>query len=174
MEPIVAESGSIARKIILALFILSIIVFATALSIELFHPEEIEQPVNTAISKIYPVKLAPPDRIKEDQIHVYEDKIVIDIKNPKWARFANTNSMVPFLDEGTNAIQVQPESPEDIQLGDIISYQYEDSIIIHRVIEIKEDEKGKYYIAQGDNNPEPDPVKIRFPQIRRILVGVIY
>src|SRR3989344_2766401 len=162
------------RNFIITLFIISIAVFLTAIIIQVFHPAQIEKPVNTAISKVYSVKLTPPDRIKESQIHVYEDKIIIDIKNPKWARFANTNSMVPFLDQGSNAIQVQPESPEDIQLGDIISYQYEDSIIIHRVIEIKEDEKGKYYIAQGDNNPEPDPVKIRFPQIRRILVGVIY
>ncbi|HLC63130.1 MAG TPA: hypothetical protein VJJ21_02315 [Candidatus Nanoarchaeia archaeon] len=162
------------RNFIITLFIISIAVFLTAIIIQVFHPAQIEKPVNTAISKVYSVKLTPPDRIKESQIHVYEDKIIIDIKNPKWARFANTNSMVPFLDEGTNAIQIQPGNPEDIQLGDIISYEYGDSIIIHRVVEINEDSEGKYYIVKGDNNPQEDPIRVRFPQIKRILVGVIY
>ena len=162
------------RNFIITLFIISIAVFLTAIIIQVFHPAQIEKPVNTAISKVYSVKLTPPDRIKESQIHVYEDKIIIDIKNPKWARFANTNSMVPFLDEGTNAIQIQPGNPEDIQLGDIISYEYGDSIIIHRVVEINEDSEGKYYIVKGDNNHQEDPIRVRFPQIKRILVGVIY
>lgn len=174
----VPQTASTLRTIIITLFILSIIIFGIALIIPLFHPEPLEKPVNAAfsaaISKIYPPKLTPPDRIKEEQIHVYEDKIVIEVKNPKWARFAATQSMVPFLDEGSNALQIQPESPEDIQVGDIISYQYGDSVIIHRVIEISQDEGGKYYIVKGDNNPEPDPVKVRFQNIRRILIGIIY
>src|SRR3989344_2188940 len=150
------------RKLIIALFVLSLIIFIGALVIPLFHPEPLEKPINAAISKIYTPKLTPPDRIKEEQIHIYEDKIVIEVKNPKWARFAATQSMVPFLDKGSNALQIQPESPDDIQLGDIISYQYGDSVIIHRVIEINEDEQGRYYIVKGDNNPEPDPVRVRF------------
>jgi len=162
------------RKLIIALFVLSLIIFIGALVIPLFHPEPLEKPINAAISKIYTPKLTPPDRIKEEQIHIYEDKIVIEVKNPKWARFAATQSMVPFLDEGSNALQIQPEKPEDIQLGDIISYQYGDSVIIHRVIEINEDEQGRYYIVKGDNNPEPDPVRVRFSQVRRILIGIIY
>ena len=166
--------GSTLRYVIVFLFIISILVFLVSLAIELFHPTQLEKPINNAINSVYTPKLTPPDRIKEDQIHVYEDKVVIDIKNPKWAKFADTNSMVPFLDEGSNAIQIQPASPEDIQLGDIISYEYEGSVIIHRVIEISNDEQGVYYITKGDNNQNQDPLRVRFPQIRRILIGIIY
>lgn len=174
MEDEPQQKTGTLRIIIIALFIISILVFAIALIIPIFHPEPLEKPINAAISKVYTPKLTPPDRIKEEQIHVYEDKIVIEVKNPKWARFAATQSMVPFLDEGSNALQIQPEAPDDIQLGDIVSYQYGDSVIIHRVIEISEDEQGRYYIVKGDNNPEPDPIKVRFQQIRRILIGIIY
>jgi hypothetical protein len=46
--------------------------------------------------------------------------------------------------------------------------------IVHRVIEIGNDEDGWYAITKGDNNPTPDPWKIRFEWVRRITVAVIY
>jgi hypothetical protein len=118
----------------------------------------------------------PKDRIKESQIKVFSDRIIIEIKDPQWAKFANTNSMVPFLDEGANAIQIIPKSEIDLQVGDIISYKssYVTGIVIHRIIEIGHDEKGIYFIAKGDNNLSNDPEKIRFEQIERVLVGIIY
>lgn len=162
------------KKIVLGLFVISIIIFVTAMSIELFHPPTLEKPANELISNAYPARFAPPDRVKENQIHVYEDKIVIELQNARWARFADTDSMIPFLDEGSNALQIEPKSPDEIEIGDIISYEYEDIVIIHRVIEIGKDNKGVYYIAKGDNNQSPDPLRIRFNQIRRVLVGIIY
>lgn len=84
--------------------------------------------------------------------------------------------MDPFLDEGSNGIEIFPDSPEDIKIGDIISYRFNqyDDIIIHRVIEIGEDENGIYYIAKGDNNKYLYSEKIRFDQIRGVLIGIIY
>jgi len=121
-------------------------------------------------------KYSPFDHIKPEQIHVYEDKIVIDIKGAQWSEFADTNSMDPTIDVGANALQMVPQSPDDIYVGDIVSYESElvDGVIIHRVVEIGDDEEGKYFILKGDNNPFRDPGKVRFSQIRRVLVGIIY
>ena len=121
-------------------------------------------------------KDSPGDWIKEDQIKVYNDRIIIDLKDAEWASFTNTNSMDPVLDETANAIEVIPKSNEGIHVGDIISYnsEYADGTIIHRIIKIDKDDKGWYCIVKGDNNQSPDPGKIRFNQIRRVLVAIIY
>ncbi len=121
-------------------------------------------------------KDSPGDWIKEDQIKVYDNQIIIDLKDAEWASFTDTNSMDPVLDEKANAIEIIPKSADDIHVGDIISYKsdYADGTIIHRVIKIDSDEEGWYCIVKGDNNQSPDPGKIRFNQIKRILVAIIY
>ena len=119
---------------------------------------------------------SPSDWIKEDQIKVYNDKVIINLRDAEWASFTNTNSMDPVIDEKANAIEIIPKSADDIHVGDIISYNsdYADGTIIHRVIKISEDDRGWYCIVKGDNNQSPDPGKIRFKQIKRVLVAIIY
>lgn len=119
---------------------------------------------------------SPHNRIKESQIELTNNQVIINIENPEYARFTNTNSMDPILDETANAIEIIPKSEKDIHIGDIVSYKSKltNSVIIHRVIKISEDEKGTYYIFKGDNNTSPDPEKVRFNQIERILVAIIY
>ncbi|MEM4260442.1 MAG: signal peptidase I [Candidatus Woesearchaeota archaeon] len=119
---------------------------------------------------------SPADRISQDQIKVYNDRVVIYIDNPQWASFTPTGSMEPVLNEKTNAIEIKPKSIEDIKVGDIISYKskYVDGILIHRVIYKGNDEEGAYVIVKGDNNPVSDPGRIRFNQIERVVVGLIY
>jgi len=119
---------------------------------------------------------SPYDRIKEEQIHVYEDRIIIDLDNAEWATFTDTNSMDPVIDEGANAIEIVPKSINEIHPGDIVSYEssYVDGTIIHRVKSVGYDPEGWYAIMQGDNNPTEDPEKVRFEQVRRIVVAIIY
>lgn len=119
---------------------------------------------------------SPRDRVPESRIQVFDDRVVIRLDDPQWATFTDTNSMDPVIDAGANAIQLIPHSVEDIQVGDIISYQskYSDGIIIHRVVYKGTDEQGPYFVLKGDNNPANDPGKVRFDQIRRVVVGVIY
>ncbi len=121
-------------------------------------------------------RASPSDWIKENQIMVFNSQVVLDLKNAEWATFTDTHSMEPVLSARANAIEVRPKSTDDIQVGDIISYEseYADGIIIHRVIEKNEDEKGVYFILKGDNNPYPDPGKIRFEQIQRVVVAIVY
>jgi len=119
---------------------------------------------------------SPSDWVEQNQIHVFDDKVVIDINNPQWATFTDTNSMDPVLDAGAHAIEVVPKSASQIKVGDIVSYKSEfaDGAVIHRVVEISEDKDGWYFKAKGDNNPFQDPGKIRFEQVQRVLVAIIY
>ena len=121
-------------------------------------------------------RLSPPDHIKEENIHVYSDRVIIDIQNPEWATFTPTNSMDPVIDVGANSIQIVPENESIVGLGDIASYEsvYATGTIIHRIVHIGKDELGTYYHIKGDNNILKDPGKVRFNQIRRITVGIIY
>jgi len=155
-------------------------VFILIMSIYVYTSDEdeiIEKPLNNAIGTyFYGEKISPIDRIKDDDIFVTEDQVIINVKKAKATRFADTNSMDPFLDKGSNGIEINPEKPEDIKVGDIISYKSMkyNQIIIHRVIEIKKDNEGIYYTAKGDNNDEIDDEKIRFSQVKGVLIGVIY
>ena len=119
-------------------------------------------------------KISPGDHILTEQIHVYKTRVVLDINNTRFSKFTNTNSMDPLLDSGHNGIELVPTSPEQISVGDIISYNYGKSIMLHRVIQISSDEKGWYCRTRGDNNELPDPVKVRYDQIVGILVALIY
>ena len=64
--------------------------------------------------------------------------------------------------------------PEQIKPGDIVSFSYGQDTIIHRVLTTNYDDKGWYMITKGDNNNKPDPKKIRFDQVRRLVVAIIY
>jgi hypothetical protein len=119
---------------------------------------------------------SPFDRIKESQISVYRDRVMIDLKNAEWATFTDTNSMDPIIDSGANALEIVPASEKDIHLGDIVSYEsdFTDGVLIHRVVEIGYDELGWYMKAKGDNNNSQDPGRIRFSQVKRVVVAIIY
>lgn len=131
---------------------------------------------DSIVKNIAPEKSSPADHIKKEQIHVYSDKIIIDLSDAVWSEFADTNSMDPVLDINSNGIEIKPKSADEILVGDVISYQSDtfNGVVIHRVVEKGTDEQGIYFITKGDNNPVPDPEKVRFSQVKGILVGVIY
>jgi len=78
------------------------------------------------------------------------------------------------IDEGTTTIEIKPK-PQEIKVGDIIAYNVKDYkyAIVHRVIEIGNDQEGIYFITKGDNYHKPDE-KVRFSQVEGIVVGVLY
>ncbi len=130
-------------------------------NLSFFTPKEVKSPFN---------------HVKQDQIHVYEDRIVIDIQGASWAEFTDTNSMDPVIDIEANSIEITPVSTDDVHVGDIIAYKPKDfkGYLIHRVINISEDNQGWYATVKGDNLKNPDPEKVRFDQITGVLVGIIY
>ncbi len=158
------ERGLAATAAVLAIALLS-------LSFNMFF---LQQPRQEMTAGEQLTGMIPADRIQKDQVQVYTDHVAINIPGVRWANFSTTGSMLPVLGAGAYALQVMPLKPDDIQVGDIISYKYDGRIIIHRVIEISSDELGKFFITKGDNNPEPDPEPVRFSQIDRVVVGILY
>ena len=55
-------------------------------------------------------KPSPQDRIKEDDIKIFNNKVIINIDNVKWRKFIDSNSMDPLIDEGTTTIEINPKS----------------------------------------------------------------
>jgi len=125
--------------------------------------------------ELVPEQLSPSARVGADAIHVYADKVVIDLEQPLWATFADTNSMDPLLDSGSFGIEVKPKSAEELNVGDVAAYRSENGeMVIHRIVEIGEDSEGLYFVFKGDNVPFVDPEQVRFEQIEAVLVAVIY
>ncbi|MBD3252109.1 hypothetical protein GF386_00065 [Candidatus Pacearchaeota archaeon] len=116
---------------------------------------------------------SPYDFIKEDQIIIEDDKIIINIEDASIGRYAPTGSMRPVLDYGSNGIRVKPDSEEDVHIGDIISFRKDGILIIHRVVEKGIDKNGVYFITKGDNNTAVDK-KVRFKDIEYITVGILW
>lgn len=121
-------------------------------------------------------RATPTDHLKEDDIEVYNNRVILNVQDAIYARFTPTASMDPVLDEKSNAIEIVPTNENQINEGDIIAYEskFADGIIIHRVIKKGEDQLGTYYIVKGDNNPEADPGKVRFEDIKSVVVAIIY
>lgn len=116
---------------------------------------------------------APFDFIKENQIEVYDNKVVINVNGASISKYAATGSMKPTLDENSNGIRVIPKSEDNIHLGDIITFEQNGNLIIHRVIEKGTDNEGVYFITKGDNNNISDG-KIRFKDIKYVTIGIIW
>ncbi len=119
----------------------------------------------------------PTNRIHLDQIQIKDNKLILTYDRDLYlSEYASTKSMLPLLDKGHNGIEIIPESQRDIKVGDVIAYQSNiiPALIIHRVIDIKQDAQGIYFITKGDSNPKQDPEKIRFKQIKYILIGILY
>ena len=135
---------------------------------------DLQKPMD--VFKANDAKRLPGDRIKDYSVKAYDNRVVIFIDNPYLARFTDTHSMEPVLGRRSTGLEIVPKSHSEIKEGDIISYQPSDSddIIIHRVIKTGTDEKGWYAATKGDNNPNLDPEKVRFSQVKRILVGLVY
>ena len=119
---------------------------------------------------------SPANRIKDSDVTVYSNRVMVDIENAKWRKFIDSNSMDPLIDEGTTTIEIKPNDAREIKVGDIISYDMcgYDYAFVHRVTEIGNDENGAYFVTRGDNYWREDPDKVRFSQVEGIVVGILY
>ncbi len=121
-------------------------------------------------------KPSPADRIDDSDISVSSYSVRIDIKNAKWRKFIDSNSMDPLIDAGTTTIEIKPKYSNEINVGDIIAYDVDgfDYAFVHRVVEIGNDGNDIYFITKGDNYYKEDPDKVRFSDIEGIVVGILY
>lgn len=116
---------------------------------------------------------APTNEINEEDIRIYEDRVVIYIDDAKISRYAATGSMIPFLDENSNGIKIVPSSANDINVGDIITFRLGTDLIVHRVVEKGTDNEGIYFVTKGDNNSQTDG-KIRYNMIESKTIAILY
>ena len=65
--------------------------------------------------------------------------------------------------------------PENIEVGDVIVfYPEENKSIIHRVVDIYEEENITYYTTKGDNNNRTDDYKVIKDMIKYECVATLY
>lgn len=115
----------------------------------------------------------PGNWISKENIEIFDDKIIIYVNNATISSYADTGSMLPTLGENSNGIKIVPENPDEISVGDIITFESGDKLIVHRVIGKGEDENGIYFITKGDNNQETDG-KVYFENIKYVTIALIY
>ncbi len=141
------------------------------------EPQELSAQTTQQITEGPLERNSPSDWLKENQIEMRTDGAFIHFANPEWAILANTNSMDPLFDEDSHLLQISigPNDVPNLKVGDILSYQSSYGfVIVHRIIEIGNDNDGWYAITKGDNNPTADPEKVRADAVRRVTVGIIY
>lgn len=122
----------------------------------------------------YEEKAVPFDHIKKEDIIVTQNRVIIKNNELAWAEYTDSGSMEPILSSSANGIEIRPETTSDLHVGDIISYQHDDKIIIHRIVKMGIDDDGWYVVTKGDNLLTEDPIKVRFENIQGLLVGIIY
>ena len=111
--------------------------------------------------------------IDRDNITVLNDRIIIKIANSTLGSYTDTGSMKPLLDGNSKGIEIRPENEDRIRVGDIVVFRNRNELIAHRVVEKGIDGEGTYFVTKGDNNEFADG-KIRFEDIERVLVGIIF
>ena len=117
---------------------------------------------------------SPSDHITAEELTVFSDKAVIEKQGLKWARILDTHSMEPVLNANSISLEVLPGTSSEINAGDIISFEEKGRIIIHRVISVGSDDNGWFAVTKGDNNKEADAGKVRFSDVKGVVVGVLY
>ena len=116
----------------------------------------------------------PKGIVNREDITLSGDGVTIEgIPSSIWlTTVADTNSMLPIIDNGDIAILTNGFKHEELSVGDIVVYQAYGSII-HRIISIDEAEE-RVYTCKGDNNAGKDPYQILDVHINWLLIGIIY
>lgn len=93
---------------------------------------------------------------------------------PIYPRAVATASMYPEIHVG-DVVIVQKKTVEELKEKDIIEYQIENQFVIHRIINI-ENEEGTYVITtMGDNNSSPDAKPVYEEQVKgKVIFKIKY
>ncbi len=78
-----------------------------------------------------------------------------------------SNSMRDKISRGDVVIveKINKDQLKNIKTGDVIEYILDDSVVIHRVIQIQKQNKELIFTTKGDNNETPDAFKVRENQV---------
>lgn len=81
-----------------------------------------------------------------------------------------SNSMKPTFSRGDAIIIEKFTGAEEIKKGDIIAFQHENKIYVHRVVKIKKYNNSLYYTTKGDNNNTNDD----FDTNSKDVLGIVH
>lgn len=84
-----------------------------------------------------------------------------------------TGSMEPLIQPGDMAILADVQ-PEELAEGDVIQFRRENYMVLHRIVEVREEEDGTVsYITQGDANNAPDEQPVAPEDVTGRLMGKV-
>jgi len=116
----------------------------------------------------------PLDRIDDSNIKFEQNKVIIEGNFIKGI-FVGTNSMTPVLFRNATSLSIIPLTSDEIYVGDIITFNHpKKGLTVHRVIKKSYDNKGIYFVTKGDNCYTRDLYKVRFEDITKVMVGIIW
>lgn len=138
------------------------------------------QAISKAINNQHPTSY-PCHRIDFEQIQVYPMQAMINSQMTK-SKVTGTGSMLPLITPQSTILYKQLNNKNELCVGDIVYYNNSKCInlkspvdvSLHRIIDRNEDINGTYYTLKGDNNGVADDCRIRFEDIRLVVVGIIY
>jgi len=109
---------------------------------------------------------------------VYYDSGEVRIKGyksePLISTVEDTNSMDPLIDAGHICVFRTDFKKADLGVGDVIVYQCQEGLIMHRIVKITPDALGRIYTLRGDNNIGNDPYIVRDEHILYLLDLIKY
>ena len=124
--------------------------------------------------------LPPSHKINAENIIINPNYVIINEKNLCKVEILkiNSGSMLPTITQDSIVLCKIPKQ-EELVVGDIVYYEKDGCVtnynkVLHRIIKTNNDEKGIYYITKGDANIQSDLCKLRFNDIKAVIVGVIY
>lgn len=79
-----------------------------------------------------------------------------------------SDSMSPSINKG-DAIILKKVHDEKLKKGDVIAYQKDKKIIVHRIVTVTEEENGITYVTKGDANNSKDPAIVKQKQVKGIV-----
>lgn len=86
-----------------------------------------------------------------------------------------SNSMVPIFQRGDIVIvkKINEENLHLLRINDIIEYRLDNYIVIHKIVNIEEENDMLYFKTKGDNNNAPDVKYVKENQVIGIVKLVI-
>lgn len=80
-----------------------------------------------------------------------------------------TGSMKPNINKGDVVVIEKNNNYKNIKIGDVLAFKHNDILIVHRVINIIEEEGKYYFYTKGDNNNSED----NFAIYEDMVVGIV-
>lgn len=78
-----------------------------------------------------------------------------------------SGSMYPHISKGD--VVIIEKNTDDLKIGDVIAYKYNDIVIVHRLVKITSDSKNMYFYTKGDSNNMID----NYPIPIKNIIGVV-